>query len=213
MSWQEYMWRGLSLCLLLGLGCAVIPGNLAHAQEVSEIEALPSGLQPSIASSIPALAQFKKGLLDLGYNLRLDYFADGLANPTGGVKQGAAYEGILYMVLDADLAKIAGLDGLSFRANAYQIHGRQLSMFNIFNLARVDSIEARPATRLFELWLEQKFGDLALLRVGQLAADNQFAISEFGNTLYINSTFGWPTIFSTNLPSGGPAYPLATPGV
>ena len=132
----------------------------------------------------------------------------------GGVKQGSAYEGLLYMVLDADLAKIAGLDGLSFRVNAYQIHGRQLSATNIFNLTRVDSIEARPATRLFELWVEQKFGDLALLRVGQLAADNQFFISEFGNTLYVNSTFGWPMIFASDLPGGGgPNYPLATPGV
>lgn len=52
-----------------------------------------------------------------------------------------------------------------------------------------------------------------MLRVGQLAADNQFFISEFGNTLYINSTFGWPTIFEEDLPSTGPNYPLATPGV
>jgi len=212
------MWRRLSVWLLLGAGCAAFSGNLAHAQEAFEApppenEQLPPNLPPTIASSIPVLAQFKKGLLDLGYNLQFSYFADGLDNPTGGVKQGAAYEGLLYMVLDADLAKIAGLDGLSFRVNAYQIHGRQLSADNIFDLAIVDSIEARPATRLFELWVEQKFGDLALLRVGQLAADNQFFISEFGNTLYINSTFGWPTIFEEDLPSTGPNYPLATPGV
>ena len=36
-----------------------------------ENEQLPPVLQPTIASSIPVLAQFKKGLLDLGYNLRL----------------------------------------------------------------------------------------------------------------------------------------------
>jgi len=213
------MWRRLSFCLLLGAGCAAFSGNLAQAQEASGNaptpvnEQLPPELPPTIASSIPVLAQFKKGLLDLGYNLRLDYFADALGNPTGGVRQGAVYEGILYMVLDADLAKIAGLDGLSFRVNAYQIHGGRLSASNIFNLATVDSIEARPTTRLFELWVEQKFGDLALLRIGQLAADNQFAVSEFGNSLYINSTFGWPKIFAADLPSTGPNYPLATPGV
>lgn len=223
MSWQEHMRRRLSVWLLVGAGCVVFPGNLAHAQEAREAigiapmlenVALPPELQPTIASSVPALAEFKKGLYDLGYNLQFSYFADGLSNPAGGVKQGAAYEGLLYMVLDADLAKIAGFDGLSFRVNAYQIHGRQLSASNIFNLTRVDSIEARPATRLFELWVEQKFGDLAFLRVGQLAADNQFAISEFGNTLYVNNAFGWPTIFSSDLPGGGgPNYPLATPGV
>jgi porin len=113
--------------------------------------------------------------------------------------------------LDADLAKIARVDGLCFRISAYQIHGGRLSTSNIFNFATVDSIEARPTTRLFELWVEQKFNDVASIRIGQLAADNQFFISEFGYNLYINSTFGWPTIFAANLPSGGPAYPLATP--
>jgi porin len=214
------MWLNGLICTLLAAGWLALFGGSTHAQDAVGNaptplnEALPPNSEPSIASSIPVLAQFKKGLLDLGYNLRLDYFADGLGNPTGGVRQGAAYEGLLYMVLDADLAKIAGLDGLSFRVNAYQIHGRQLSASNIFNLTRVDSIEARPATRLFELWVEQKFGDLALLRVGQLAADNQFFISEFGNSLYVNSTFGWPPIFASDLPGGGgPNYPLATPGV
>jgi porin len=214
------MWRRLIIWLLLGSGCAIIPGYLAQAQGVGldpptpENVSLPSELQPTIASSVPALAEFKKGLYDLGYNLQFSYFADALANPAGGVKQGAAYEGLLYMVLDADLSKIAGMDGLGFRVNAYQIHGRQLSSYNVSNLATVDSIEARPATRLFELWAEQKLGDLASIRIGQLAADNQFFISEFANSLYINSTFGWPVIFASDLPGGGgPNYPLATPGV
>ncbi|MGH7784445.1 MAG: carbohydrate porin, partial [Candidatus Binatia bacterium] len=89
-----------------------------------------------------------------------------------------------------------------------------LSAANVFNLAIVDSIEARPATRLFELWAEQKFGDLASLRIGQLTADNEFFISDYGYNLHINSTFGWPVIFASDLPGGGgPNYPLATPGV
>jgi porin len=29
----------------------------------------------------------------------------------------------------------------------------------------------------------------------------------------VNSTFGWPSSFATDLPSGGPAYPLAAPGI
>jgi porin len=214
------MWRRLLRVILFAAGCAAAFSNLGQAQDanspspVPENVVLPPELQPTIASSVPALAEFKKALFDLGYNLQFSYFADPLANPTGGVQQGAAYEGLLYMVLDADLAKIAKLNGLSFRVNAFQIHGRQLSADNIFNLATVDSIEARPATRLFELWIEQKFSDFASIRIGQLAADNQFFISEFGNSLYVNSTFGWPTIFHADLPGGGgPNYPLATPGV
>ncbi len=182
-------------------GWAAYLGGVAHAQDAAldisapncEVAAAPTTDPPTIASSVSALDDFKKALLARGYNLQLNYIGDGLGNTTGGVKQGAVYEGILYMVLDADLAKIARLDGLSFRISAYQIHGGQLSASNVFNLATVDSIEARPTTRLFELWVEQSFGGLVSLRIGQLAADNQFFISEFGNNLYINSTFGWPT--------------------
>ncbi len=31
--------------------------------------------------------------------------------------------------------------------------------------------------------------------------------------LFINASFGWPTLPAVDLPSGGPAYPLATPGI
>jgi len=220
------MWRRLIFVVLMGAGCAAAFSSSGEAQDANSPSTVPENvlppeLQPTIASSVPALAEFKNAVFDLGYNLQFSYFADPLANPTGGVQQGAAYEGLLYMVLDADLAKIADLEGLSFRASAYQIHGRQLSAHNIFKLApadsiaaRVDSIEARPAIRLFELWIEKKFNDFASIRIGQLAADNQFFISEFGNSLYINPKFGWPTIFAADLPGGGgPNYPLATPGV
>ncbi len=50
------------------------------------------------------------------------------------------------------------------------------------------------------------------IRVGQMAADQEFMISQYGS-LFINHTFGWSTQPSADLPSGGPAYPLATPGV
>src|SRR5215210_5253378 len=74
-------------------------------------------------------------------------------------------------------------------------------------------IEALPSTRLYELWLEQKFfNDRIAVRAGQLAADTEFLVSQQA-TLFVNATFGWPAITAANLPSGGPAYPLATPGV
>ena len=50
------------------------------------------------------------------------------------------------------------------------------------------------------------------MKVGQLAADAEFVISE-GGGYFLNGTWGWPSITAADLPSGGPAYPLATPGV
>ena len=77
----------------------------------------------------------------------------------------------------------------------------------------VTSLEATDATRLFELWLEQTIiKDKLSVRVGQLAADEEFILSD-GGGYFINGTWGWPSITAADLPSGGPAYPLATPGV
>jgi porin len=221
-SSQRPMRRGLLAWLLLGAGCVAFSGNLAHAQDAvgnapaPETVQLPPNLPPTIGSSIPVLAQFKKGLLDLGYNLQLNYTGDVLGNPTGGVKQGATYEGLLEMALDGDLDKIAGLNGATFHINAFEIHGRGLATFNIGNsvMSRINSFEARHAIRLFEAWAEQQlFQGLAAIRIGQLSADTEFIISDLA-ALYLNGTFGWPDIMVPDLPSaGGPNYPLATPGV
>ena len=58
--------------------------------------------------------------------------------------------------------------------------------------------------------VEQKFAnDKASIRIGQLAADAEFFYSEL-STMFLQSD--WPTIAAVNLPSGGAAYPLSTPG-
>src|SRR5690348_10005046 len=87
MSCQEYMWRGLSVCLFLVAGCAAAPSDVARAQDfrtgspAPENLSVPPELRPSIAESVPALAAIKNGLHDLGYNLQLSYFADPWVNP------------------------------------------------------------------------------------------------------------------------------------
>jgi porin len=173
---------------------------------------LPDTIEPSIASEIPALMDLKQAFLSKGVNFQLSYIQDAMGNPTGGVQQGATYNSALYMLVDADLAKLAGLTGATFRVNAFQIQGLGLSYANVYNLSTLSSVEARPTTRLVELWFEQKlFSDLASIRIGQLAADTEFFTSEFGG-LYVNGTFGWATMFAGNLPGSGPGYPFATPG-
>lgn len=214
------MWINGLICTLLAAGWLALFSVSAHAQDAignaptPQNETLPPNLQPSVASSIPVLRQVKKALLDLGYNLQLNYTGEVLGNPTGGVKQGVTNEGLFEMSVDGDLDKIAGLTGATFHINAYVIHGRGLTTHNVFDSAPLSSIEARPTTRLFEVWVEQQlFGGLAAVRIGQLAADTEFFISDLA-ALYINGHFGWPDIMATDLPSGGgPNYPLATPGV
>jgi porin len=186
---------------------------LRSPSHVQESTGTPPSEIPSISSSIPALGNFKKAMIDRGFNLRLNYTGEVFGNPSGGVKRRAIYEGLLEMVLDSDLDKIAGMRGLAFHINAYQIHGRGLSTCCIPDYSTISSIEARAATRLFDVWFEQSFfDDKASIRIGRLAADSDFFISDFGS-LFINGTYGWPTMTAADLASGGPAYPLAAPGV
>lgn len=108
--------------------------------------------------------------------------------------------------------KILGWNNATFHVNAFQMHGTGPTAF-VGNQYTISNIEALPAIRIYELWIEQEFWHKHLtLRVGQMAADGDFLASETAS-LFLNGTFGWPGILAVNLPAGGPAYPLATPGV
>jgi porin len=153
-------------------------------------------------------------LEDKGIDIDADTIDEVLGNPSGGTRQGAIYEGRLELIATVDLAKTLGWTGATAHANAYQIRGRGLSANNLGNnLATVSDIEAARSFRLFDLWIEQSlFNTTLTIRAGQIAADDEFFISPTAAT-FINSTFGWPAIMGADLPSGGPAYPLATPGL
>lgn len=148
-----------------------------------------------------------------GVTYSLTYIGESFGNVTGGSRRGGIYEGRLDFQFDADLDNLLGWSGASFHTNLFQIHGTGLSRYYVNNFITVSAIEALPSSRLYELWFEQKlFDDQLSLRIGQLASDTEFAVSQTG-TLFVNSTFGWPNIMAVVLPSGGPIYPLATPGV
>lgn len=187
---------------------ADVPGPAAA---LSEIDLAPRS--DGIAGLLDRIRTGRAALKERGIEVGLTYIGESFANLGGGLRRGAVYDGRLDVQVDADLATLAGLDGLSVHANVYQIHGTGLSRYYVGNLATVSGIEALPATRLHELWFEQALFDKALtVRAGKLAADAEFLVSPSA-TLFVNATFGWPVLAAANLPSGGPAAPLATPGI
>jgi porin len=140
------------------------------------------------------------------------YYGEAFQN-WGGIKDGAAYDGVLGLYLNADMHQLGLWKGLCFHTDGYQIHGRSITGEYVGGLMPVSSFEAEPATRLFELWFEQYlFNDTVSVKIGQLAADAEFFIAE-GGGYFLNGTWGWAPIAAENNPNGGPAYPLATPGV
>jgi porin len=191
------------------LACTAIASVPAMAQSAPSA---PTGLWER-STLLGDMGGLRTILGKYGLTLGLSETSEVLGNPTGGEKQGAAYEGLTQMTLDLDLEKAVGLAGGTIHISGLQIHGRGLSASNLGNLNIVSGIEAEPSTRLFEWWYDQAFlGGKLDVKIGQQAADQEFMVSRYGG-VFINASFGWPTLPAMDLPSGGPAYPLAAPGV
>jgi porin len=199
------------------LGKAFVAGACLLGAPAFAADARPEWLpEGSLGTGLPMLADpggLRAALWERGVKYQVNYIGDLLANQSGGLKRGTAFSGRLELVVDADLEKTAGWTGAAFHANAYLIQGSGLSRSYVGNLMTVSNVEALPATRLYEAWIEQKLADGKMaVRAGQLGADTEFVTSSYAS-LFINGTFGWPVIHATDLPTGGPSYPLATPGV
>lgn len=154
----------------------------------------------------------RQALSGRGIEIGLGYTGETVGVVSGGLQREWAYAGVLDLSVDADLERLAGWRGGSFHVQAFQIHNAPGPSADFTgSLADPSNINALRTTRLYTLWFEQAFGTGHSLRVGQLAADDEFFNSDTAGGL-INGTFGWANLMSANLPSAGVAYPLAAPG-
>ncbi|HWX49586.1 MAG TPA: carbohydrate porin [Roseomonas sp.] len=186
---------GRALLLLATLGALVLP-PLARAQETPE---------PEEACEVGTT-------LTPGLCLSTGFIIDAFGNLRGGLRQDVSAVGQVRLGLDADLGQLAGMQGWSIGASAVGIYGKQPGEALTGSLAPPSNIEALSSPRLMELWLQREVEGWGSLRIGQLAADTEFAVADTASNL-VNGTFGWPALFAEALPSGGPAYPFAAPGV
>ncbi len=156
----------------------------------------------------------RAALAKVGISLAIQETSEVLGNPAGGIKQGAEYDGLTQVLLQLDTARAFGWYGGLFNVSALQIHGRNLSAENLLTLQTSSGIEADRATRLWELWYDQKFleEDRLDIKVGQQSLDQEFIVNPNG-AYFLNTMFGWPLVPSVDLPGGGPAYPLSALGM
>lgn len=152
-------------------------------------------------------------LADSGVSFSMTYTGDLQSNVGGGIQTGTVYNGLLQPAVDVDLDKLVGWTGGSLHVSMLQISGPSLSAGYTGNLANVSSINGRPATRLYNTWLQQTaFDNLLSVRVGVMTADTEFFTSQTAS-LFVNSSFGWPGVLALDLPGGGPGYPLPVPAL
>src|SRR3954454_14275113 len=218
--------RGLLIALALSVGTPA--GFAAEPETTAPGAAEPpdpgTSIEPEQAEPDEAEAPKPKLLGDLGglrpaldkYGISLDlgYIGETFGVVYGGMKRGAIYDGQASAELSFDLEKMFGWPGAEINASVLQIHGRGASRaFLGGNLETISNIEALPTTRLYRLYFEQSLvNDRASIRLGQIAADDEFITSDTASGL-INGTFGWPAWTAADTRGGGPVYPLPQPGV
>ncbi|MGA7395122.1 MAG: carbohydrate porin [Terrimicrobiaceae bacterium] len=155
-------------------------------------------------------------LEDKGLEISGGYTAEVWGNTTGGLKTGAVYTGLLDFGATLDLEKLVGWKGARVSTRWLWLSGRDASEDLVGNFLTISNIAGFNTLRMGELWFQQDLfprGDDGLpglsLRVGQMIADSEFVISDYG-ALFTNGTFGWPAFLYANIPEGGPGYPMGT---
>jgi porin len=153
-------------------------------------------------------------LADEGITFNVQYAAEVWSNVTGGESTGTVYTGLMTLQGNVDLQKLLGWQGASVSTRWYWLSGQDISATNLGNnIFTVSNIAGFPTFRMSELWFQQTFmNDRISIRMGQLAADSQFGVSTY-ETVFLNGTFAWSPDLYTNIPNGGPAYPMGAPGV
>jgi len=154
----------------------------------------------------------RSSLSESGVDIGLEYIGEGMHVSSGGLETGWTYEGRVELSFDFDFGKLLNWEGGTGHISIFNINNsnnRNVADY-VGSLSDPSNIDALRTTRLFTAWVQQDFA-MGSFRIGQLAADDEFLTSDTAGGL-INGTFGWANLMSANLPSGGAAYPLATPG-
>lgn len=151
-------------------------------------------------------------LTDHGVSLFSGYLAEVWGNTSGGIETGAVYTGLLDFGAQLDLEKVVGWQGASASTTWLWLSGRDASEDLVGNFLTISNAAGFNTLRMLEMWFQQNLlEDAVSIRLGQLTADSEFLISDYGG-LFLNGTFGWAPLAYMNIPSGGPASPMGAPG-
>lgn len=203
------MFKSVLLASVLGFGCAWAGNETSHPQQISN-DALPWWQWDQMTGDWFGV---RTSLADKGIEFSAGYTAEVWGNTTGGLKQGTVYTGLLDFGATVDLEKLVGWQGASVSTTWLWLSGRDASEDLTGNFLTVSNIAGFNTLRMLELWFQQNlFDDTLSIRLGQLTADSEFIVSDYGS-FFLNGTFGWPAFAYTNLPEGGPGYPMGTLGV
>ena len=134
-----------------------------------------------------------------GVALTFTYIGEAAGNPTGGIKQGAAYSEQIFGGLDFDLKTIVGLDGGFVHFAMVERNGQSDSASFIGNDTAVQEIYGQQKLRLTLFTYQQKFLDGKIdITLGRSGGNDDFLTSPLYCLFESNAICGSPVyIFQT----------------
>jgi porin len=196
-----------------GLPLGTQPGEQNQGEQGQEMQNEEKPDQPSffLGGLLSEFHKERQKLKDMGITFSLHERSEVWANLSGGGHQGLSYNGLTVAKLNLDLDALFGWSGGELFTSAFDIHGHGPSRSFLGNQQLLSNIEATPSFKLYDLWLDQTLLDKKLsIRAGQEGANDEMMTTAYGG-IFLNSSFGFPGMPASDLPSGGPNYPLATP--
>jgi porin len=196
---------------LAGVSCVFLMVSLVLAQDQSGQDVAAPFLQRETLTGewFGTVSAFS----DRGADFFANYTAEVWGNTVGGLRTGSVYTGLLDFGAEVDLEKFMGWHGAKASTTWLWLSGQDASQELVGNFLTISNIAGFNTLRCLEMWLQQDFLDEKVsLRVGQITADSEFFVSDYGG-LFINSEFGWPALAGSNMPNGGAASPVGAPGV
>lgn len=138
--------------------------------------------------------------------LQLTYTAEVIGNASGGLRRGARYLDNLDLVFEADLERVAGWTGAQLHLYGLYNNGNSISDL-VGDSHAVSNIETGVrALRLYEAWIDQKFGGQVSLRAGLYDLNSEFdALDSSG--LFVGSAHGIGTDFGQSGRNGPSIFP------
>lgn len=139
------------------------------------------------------------------------FTGDFFANLQGGNETGGVWTGLLEFGINVDLERQFGWAGTSFHIGGMGSFGDDPSEKLTGDFNTLNNIAAYNTVRLRQVWLQRELaGEHIVWRLGQIAVDDDFMISE-RSQLFINSAFNVMPTESGNI--AAPIWPLGALGV
>lgn len=136
------------------------------------------------------------------WGLHID--TDVVANLQGGLQRGTVANNVIHAAVAMDTGALGAWRGGRLAASALRIASGQASANNIGDLQLADNLDARSASRLYQLWYRQRFhargrGPHFSVRGGIIDLNQNFA-AVGAASLLLNASFGLDPTLAANVP-------------